>query len=115
MLDLYKTIGESVRKERKRLGWTQEELSDRCGMHPAYIGQIERGVKKLSIASLQKIAHALHVSPGHLLDDAPAPPAEPWEYKISGLLRDHPEKQRRVLYSTLRHLANQMPRRKRKQ
>lgn len=105
--DIYRAVGLRVRRERKRLGWTLEELGERCGMHPGYIGQLERGVKKVSLAALARIAEALGAPVGALLDER-QPRAETWESKIGGLLRDKPERERRVLYSTLRHLARQM-------
>ncbi|MFC1679933.1 helix-turn-helix domain-containing protein [Elusimicrobiota bacterium] len=113
MPDIYRDIGLRVRWHRKRLGWTQEELGERCRMHPSYVGQIERGVKKISISSLEKIAGALRIRMAELLEEDPVLP-ETWESKIGGLLRDKPEDERRVLYSTLRHLAREIRRKPRR-
>jgi len=112
MDNIYRRLGKRVRKERQQLGWTQEDLAERCGMHPSYVGQVERGVKKISIASLEKLARALRVPPGSLLDDSSAPAPDSWGYKFEGLLRDKPEKDRRLLYSTLRHLSKEIRRNK---
>ena len=40
---------------------SQEKLSELAGVHPTYIGQIERGEKNITVESLEKIAAALHV------------------------------------------------------
>lgn len=38
--DIYRTLGAAVRGYRHELGWSQEELGGRSGLHPSYIGQI---------------------------------------------------------------------------
>ena len=36
-------VGKRIRKARKAKNLTLEELAERCGLHPAYIGQLEIG------------------------------------------------------------------------
>lgn len=55
-------VGKRIRKARKAKNLTLEELAERCGLHPAYIGQLERGVKNASLYTLEKIACALELS-----------------------------------------------------
>ena len=62
-----KQLGEKVRKLRKELGISQEELGFRAGLHRTYIGSIERGEQNVSIDNIHKIAKALEVSPKDLL------------------------------------------------
>ncbi len=40
------TIGRKLRQFRQKKGYSQETLADRAGLHPTYIGQVERGEKK---------------------------------------------------------------------
>lgn len=61
-------FGSRVRAERRRNGWTQEELAERSGLHPTYIGGVERGERNVGLRSLWKIAGALGVSVGSLAD-----------------------------------------------
>lgn len=35
-------VGKRIRKARKAKDLTLEELAECCGLHPAYIGQLER-------------------------------------------------------------------------
>ena len=55
-------VGKRIRKARKAKNLTLEELAECCGLHPAYIGQLERGVKNASLYTLEKIACALELS-----------------------------------------------------
>jgi len=46
---------------RKAKGFTQETLSEKAGLHPTYIGAIERGECNVSIKTLEKVCVALEV------------------------------------------------------
>ena len=112
-MDVYSRVGSSVRARRQGLGWTQEQLGEASGLHPSYIGQIERGTKKVSLLTLTLLAAALNCSTGALLDDAPPVPKASWSVKIDALLRDKSPGQQELLYSTLRHMSQQFRRSKR--
>lgn len=55
-------IGEQIRYYRKKNGISQETLALIADLNPAYVGQIERGIKSPTINTLKKIADALGVS-----------------------------------------------------
>lgn len=55
-------IGQRIRVYRKELKLSQEQLAEKCGLHPTYIGQLERGEKNASIETVGKISSALGVS-----------------------------------------------------
>ncbi|MDD5731563.1 MAG: helix-turn-helix transcriptional regulator [Patescibacteria group bacterium] len=67
MTKIYKIFGEKVKKLRLELGFTQEKLSEVCGLHRTYIAGIEKGRRNISIKNLEKIAKALKVKPDELL------------------------------------------------
>lgn len=50
------------------LGLSQEEFAARCGLHRTYIGGIERGERNPTLTVLGRIARALSIQPGMLLD-----------------------------------------------
>ena len=68
MSDLAKIVGDRIRHYRKDKKWSQEKLAEAAGCHAAYVGQVERGEKNMTLDSLMKFATALEVSLSQLLD-----------------------------------------------
>ncbi len=62
MQDINKTVSENIRRFRQAKGLSQERLAFKAGLHRAYIGQIERGEKKIGLTNLEKIANALDLA-----------------------------------------------------
>ncbi|AVX21339.1 Helix-turn-helix [Carboxydocella sporoproducens DSM 16521] len=60
--EIIRKIGEGVKHEREKNGFTQIELAEYAGLHYNYIGNIERGEKSIRVVSLYKICKALGIS-----------------------------------------------------
>lgn len=67
-MEIGRRLAERVRALRRQRGWSQEELADRAGLHRTFISQVERATKNTTIQSTEKIARALEVRMGDLLD-----------------------------------------------
>jgi transcriptional regulator with XRE-family HTH domain len=67
-MEIGQRLSQSVRRLRQAKGWSQEELASRSGLHRTFISQVERISKTPTITSVEKIARALDVSLGELLD-----------------------------------------------
>jgi transcriptional regulator with XRE-family HTH domain len=52
-------FGRAVRKRRRELDLSQEQLAERADLHRNYISDIERGERNLSLENIQKIARSL--------------------------------------------------------
>ncbi len=57
-----KEFGLRVRKHRKSLGFSQEELAERSGLHRNYISDVERGRRNLSLDALLRLAKGLGIN-----------------------------------------------------
>ena len=62
-------LGRNIRKARKILNISQEELAFRCELHRTYLSDIERGVRNLSFSSLVAIAKGLGSTVSELTQD----------------------------------------------
>lgn len=65
----YRALGKRIREERLRLNLTQEKLAEDVGVSTAYIGQIERGERSLTLDKLIKVVNRLGVTIDYLLSD----------------------------------------------
>ena len=61
MTTVQKEFGNRLREIRQEQCLTQEELAHRAGLNRTYIGDIERGEKNLTLASMEKLTKALGV------------------------------------------------------
>jgi Zn-dependent peptidase ImmA (M78 family)/transcriptional regulator with XRE-family HTH domain len=75
-MSLSSVIGDRVRTARNRLGLSQEQLADRAGFgHHQIVSQIELGQREVKAVELLRLARALHLSVGELVDTAEPRPA----------------------------------------
>jgi transcriptional regulator with XRE-family HTH domain len=61
-------FGENLRRVRRREGLSQEQLAARASLHRTEIGVLERSRRVCRIDTLVRLAGALAVPPGELLD-----------------------------------------------
>jgi len=71
-MDVRRRLGLNLKKLREEQGFSQESFADHCGLHRTYISGIERGVRNPTVIIIDKIAKALKVSAGQLLDEPKA-------------------------------------------
>jgi transcriptional regulator with XRE-family HTH domain len=64
---LAQILGRNVRRERRRLGKSQEELALDAGMKRSYLSDLERGTRNPSVKAIARLAAALGVEPASLL------------------------------------------------
>lgn len=62
-----KAIGSRIKAERKRLGLTQEKLSEMINVTPHYIYEIERGMKAMSMETLINLSETMELSTDYIL------------------------------------------------
>ena len=61
------TLADNIRRMRRELDLSQEELADICGLHRTFVGSVERGERNVTLSSLELLAEALGVSVIELL------------------------------------------------
>lgn len=68
LMDVGQRLARNVKRLRKAKGWSQEELAEHAAMHRTYVSQVERATKSPTVATVERMAIALGVSLGTLLD-----------------------------------------------
>jgi transcriptional regulator with XRE-family HTH domain len=105
--DIYRHIGRRVREERTQRHWTQEQLAEKAEVHLSFIGQLERGINKPSLATVKKLADAFGIRAGDLFDESPPPQRHLPGKKFEELLHGYSHPQQDFLYKSFRLLARQ--------
>ena len=67
-MDVRAKLAKNLISLRQAKGWSQEDLADEAGLHRTYVSGIERKVRNPTITVLERLAKALKVAPGRLLD-----------------------------------------------
>ena len=57
----------NLRSARDRAGLSQEELSNRSGLHSTEISRLERGVREPRLGTIVRLARGLGLAPADLL------------------------------------------------
>ncbi len=70
-LEERRTLGDNVRRERKRLDLSQEALGLRCKRSTSEISRLERAKRDTRFTTLMCVARALEIPPTDLLDGIP--------------------------------------------
>ncbi|MFH0796330.1 MAG: helix-turn-helix transcriptional regulator [Candidatus Omnitrophota bacterium] len=109
--NIYHDLGVRVKKIRKELGISQEKLAFKARISPTFLSHIERGSKKASLRTVQKLAAALNVPVQNLF----SPPGEPVAYlkteedlflrRLKGLIGEKGEDFKKLLYKMASYLA----------
>jgi transcriptional regulator with XRE-family HTH domain len=61
-------LGTNLREARIRLGLTQEQVAQRSGVHATEVSRIEAGKRDPQVSTLRRLAEAVQMKPGQLLE-----------------------------------------------
>lgn len=106
-LDYY-AIGVRIRRLRKELGLTQQQLAELSDQEPSNISHIERGATKLSLPTIVNIANALGTTVDALLCDSLLNSSASYEQEAVKLLSDCSHTELKIITGTMRALKEQL-------
>ncbi len=107
-------MGEAIRKRRKELGLSQEQLAERVGVSYQQIQRYESGYSMLNVENIQRIAKTLQMpatsfftaGQPHAVAETPLPYGSQEEKSLLRHFRDLPTKTDRSLaISIIRKMA----------
>lgn len=61
-IKVLENLGKNLKRYRLEQGLTQEELAEKVGIHPTYVGKLEAGKNNVSVKMLFKISRALKIT-----------------------------------------------------
>lgn len=67
---LLEALGETISSQRLAKNMSQQELADLSGVQRSYLSDVERGLRNITLNSLELIASALESDSGQLLASA---------------------------------------------
>ena len=67
-MDIGRRLAKNLVRLREERGWSQEDLADASGLHRTYVSGVERGIRNPTIKVLERMAKALKVSAGALIE-----------------------------------------------
>ena len=66
-VELCRQFGRNLAKTRKGKGWSQERLANESGLARSYVGDVERGIRNISLVNIFRIADTLGVDVTELM------------------------------------------------
>ena len=104
-MDYYK-IGQNIRRYRKSMGLTQEQLAEMINISVPHMSHIETGITKLSLPVLVDISDALKVSTNDLLSDNVVLSRERRYEEIRSILEQCDDRELKILTEILDSAKN---------
>lgn len=98
----YDALGRRLRQERHKMNWTQEKLAEKIEVSDAYIGQIERGERSLSLETLVKLANQLGVTVDYLLHDSIEISDDQFMNQLRQIMMDRTPKEKQLALDVLK-------------
>jgi Predicted transcriptional regulators len=68
-MEIKHLLGANVRRLRESMGWSQDKLSEKSGLHRTYISGIERGIRNPTISIVDQVAISLNVTVSELFTE----------------------------------------------
>jgi transcriptional regulator with XRE-family HTH domain len=61
-------LAASLRRERKRRNWTQEQAAERCGLATRHLQKLEAGTVNVTIRTIERLCRAYGVDVGRFFN-----------------------------------------------
>ena len=102
----YQAMGKRLKAERCNLNLTQEQLAEDVGLSPAYIGQIERGERNISLDKLVLIVNRLGVTVDYVLSESLSLKTDEYDIVINQLLEGRSKEEKILAVNMLKLMFN---------
>lgn len=105
-MDTLSALGKRVQRLRQKIGITQEQLSERAGISPKNLSELENGRGNPTLSSLEGLARAFEISMSELFDlEHERSSPEELRRELQTLISQANDEDCRVFYRLLRSLT----------
>jgi len=104
----YKAIGKRIKIARIKADLTQDKLSEKVGISPTHLSNIETGTTRVSLTAIVKLANALNITADDILCDSIIHAKVPFERDFAQLLEDCDEYEIRIIKETIESLKESL-------
>lgn len=98
----YKLIGERIKRVRKSRGMTQEALAEQLNVSIGYVGQVERGITKISLDLLGAISAILEHDVAYFISESAVNSTEYLESEIIDEIQKLDDKKRKYILKVIK-------------
>lgn len=102
----YQAMGKRLKIERCNLKLTQEQLAEDVGLSPAYIGQVERGERNISLDKLVLIVNRLGVTIDYVLNESLSLKTDEYDVVINQMLEGRSKEEKILAVNMLKLIFN---------
>jgi len=106
--DIYLCIGQNIRSLRTQYKITLEELAESANINASFMGNIERGQRKPTLYTLEKVANALNVNLadiiGYEVISNPLSESELLEINIRRTIKNKSIIQKKKIYNIIKYI-----------
>ena len=103
-------VGKNIKNLREKKSLTQEKLAEDVELTTAYIGQVERGERNLTLENLIKVANRLGVTVDYLLSDSIDADRDTAVMQLSQLLNGRTLNEKEMAVSLIKTLFSHLDR-----
>ena len=113
-MDIHHLVGKQIRSARQKARLTIEVLAETSSISPSFLTHIERGSKRASLNTIQRITTALRISVDKLFSGATIEKVEHQNrdiQKLETMLKKSTPKDRRIIQKMIQILSRELSKR----
>lgn len=102
----YKIIGQRIKEERRKKGWSQERLSEEIDVTTVYISRVERGSSQINLKRLAQISRVLGTSIEYLIEGTVIKSPNYLDKELYEILLNCTPAKQRLIYNIAKIVSN---------
>ena len=102
----YKVIGNRIRKARLNKNFTQQALSEKMGVTPAYVSKVEKGKNHFNVKRLAQASQLLEVPEGYFLDGSSINSRNYLDKDLYNLIKKCSPGKQKIIYDIVKLIAD---------